>query len=166
MWPFSGVHWDLCLWGGHMASTRCSQSRGTTSPLVAYRPLRPCYLLLGIHPASSPEHHQALSSETSDSIVYRILVVLTPSLFFPISGFGEKSSCSVPYECFHSFSQCLPTFFQGGVFLHDWCTTLSPFLFLSLSSVCKKKLPTFHGFSLPSSPLYTTYLPSSVAQVM
>ena len=45
------------LWG-----PKCSPSKGTTSPRGSLRPLRPCCLLLVICPASSPEHHQALSS--------------------------------------------------------------------------------------------------------
>ena len=52
---------------GHMAFTKCTPSRGTTSPPVTQGPLRPCCLLLGIHPNSSLEHHQSPSSETSDS---------------------------------------------------------------------------------------------------
>ena len=35
MWLFSRVHWGLCLWGSHTASTRCPPSLGTTSPHVA-----------------------------------------------------------------------------------------------------------------------------------
>ena len=32
MWLFSGVRWDLCLWGGHTVSTKCPPSRRTASP--------------------------------------------------------------------------------------------------------------------------------------
>ena len=64
----SRVHWELCLWGGHMASTKCTQSRGTPSPLVAHRSLEPLSLLLGIY--SKPEHCQVLSSRTSKSVLH------------------------------------------------------------------------------------------------
>ena len=50
-WLFSGIFWDLCLWGGHMASTKCPSSRGAASPRVACRPIGPCCLFLGIHPS-------------------------------------------------------------------------------------------------------------------
>ena len=66
-WLLSRFCWDLCLWRGHIASTKFHSKQGTTSPHVVHSPLRPCCLLLGIHPTSSPEHHQALSSETSNS---------------------------------------------------------------------------------------------------
>ena len=51
IWLLARVRWDLCLWGGCMASTKCPPSRGTTSPHVAHRPLGPHSLLLGIHPS-------------------------------------------------------------------------------------------------------------------
>ena len=35
MWQLYGVCWDLCPWEGHMASTKCTLSRGTASPQVA-----------------------------------------------------------------------------------------------------------------------------------
>ena len=37
-WLFSGLHWDLFLWGGCMASTKCPPSRGMASSL---RPMDP-----------------------------------------------------------------------------------------------------------------------------
>ena len=60
----------ICLWGGHMASTKCSPSKGTASLCVAHMPLRPHCLLLVIHPISSPEHCQTLSSVTSGSVLH------------------------------------------------------------------------------------------------
>ena len=45
-------------------------SRGTTSPHVVHRPLGLHCLLPGIHPTSSLQHHQALNSETSDSVLH------------------------------------------------------------------------------------------------
>ena len=66
-WLLSGVCWDLCLWGGCMASTKCPPSRGTASPCVAHEPLRPSCLLLGIHPSSLAEHCQVLCSGISYS---------------------------------------------------------------------------------------------------
>ena len=33
-WLLSRVLWELCLWGSHMASTKCSPSKGTASACV------------------------------------------------------------------------------------------------------------------------------------
>ena len=77
-----------------MASTKCSLSRGITSPHVVHGLLSPQCLLLGMLLASLPEHHQALSSRTSYSdSVYRILAELTPSPFLSVNDFGEQISC-------------------------------------------------------------------------
>ena len=83
-WLLSGVRWDLCLWEGCMDSIKCTSSRGTASPCVTQRPLTPCCLLLGICTTSSPEHRQALSSQTSDSVFHCLYnpVVLKHSPFF------------------------------------------------------------------------------------
>ena len=40
MWLFSGVCWNLCLWGGHVASIKCTPGRETASPHVAHSTLR------------------------------------------------------------------------------------------------------------------------------
>ena len=135
-WLFSGVHWDLCLWGGHTASTKCPASRGTTSPRVAQGLLVPCCLLLGNRPShQSSASYRAVEFQTLCSPVYRVLMVFKPSLFsflpFLLS----------PLCVFQLFS-VLPSCFQGECFL---CT-----LPLSPSSLCKQKqLPILRSFSLP-----------------
>ena len=148
IWLLSRVRWDLCLWGGCMASTKCPPSRGTTSPHVAHRPLGPHSLLLGIHPShQSTARYWALEFPTLCSPVYRVLMVLKPSLFSPSMGrflFGEQISCSVPYGCFHSFSQAA---FRGVFFLFFPSAPHSPPV--SLASLPPKQLLTAHGFSLP-----------------
>ncbi|XP_053068666.1 cilia- and flagella-associated protein 144 isoform X2 [Acinonyx jubatus] len=51
MWLFSGVCWNLCLWGGCTTSTKCPPSWGTASPHVAQGPLGSRCLFLGIRPS-------------------------------------------------------------------------------------------------------------------
>ena len=147
-WLLSGVHWDLCLWRGHMASPKCTPNRGTTSPCVAHGSLRLCCLLLGICPTSLPQHCQALSSRISDSV----LPCLQSSngveklSFLPIIAFEEQISCSVPCECFHFLF--LSSYFQWKCFscAHSMCRAPhTPFSVLSL----QKRLSTLCGFSLP-----------------
>ena len=160
------MSWDLCLWGGSIASTKCSPNRGTASPRVAHRPLRPFCLFLEICPSSSPEHHQALSSKTSDSALHCLQNPggIETLSFPPIKGFGEQISCSDPCERFHYFSLFLSSYFQGSAFLaQSQCATLSPFSFSVLS--LQKQLPTLHRPSLPQFASPTAHLLSSVAQV-
>ena len=38
MWLFSWVHWELCHWGSHTASTRCPPHRGPASPVWPKEP--------------------------------------------------------------------------------------------------------------------------------
>ena len=58
-WLLSGVCWDLCLWGGFMASTKCTPSRGTTSPCVYMYPsdLAACSWRFTLPPHQSAARH-------------------------------------------------------------------------------------------------------------
>ena len=147
-WLPSVVCWDLCLLAGLVASTKCTPSRGITSPGVAHGPLRSLCLLLRIYILISSPEHQALSFGTLDSgphCLYNPDGIETLS-FLPVSGFGEQISCSVPCKCFHSFSLFLSSYLQGSVFPALFsCAAHSPFSVFSL----QKQFPTLHGFSLP-----------------
>ena len=133
-----------------MASTKCSLSRGTTSPCVARGPLRRRCLLLGIRPISLPEHRQALSSRTADSVLHCLWNpggIETLSCL-PVNGFGNRflvqSSASV-FTLSFPFS---PTTFRGVLFLHDPHALHSPPFSFSVLSL-QKQLPTPCGLSLP-----------------
>ncbi|XP_053061033.1 centlein isoform X1 [Acinonyx jubatus] len=108
-------HWDLCLWGGPTASTKCAPGKGTTSPHVAHGPLRPHFLLLEIHP-SHPEHGQVLTCGIFNTASDRVLVVLKPSAF-----------SSLPFLFSHSFS--FSQLLSGVVLFLD-----SPFFLCPLST--------------------------------
>ena len=72
MWLFSGVHWDLCLWEGCTASTKCPLSWGTASPHVAQGPH---FLLLGVCPShQSSARYQAEEFQTLCSPVHSLMV--------------------------------------------------------------------------------------------
>ena len=100
-------------------------------------------LLLGICPS-----HQS-STRYQAAEFPRVLWYLNPFLS-PFS-----LSCSVLYGCLHSFSFS-PAAFGGSPF---------PVFPLTLSSLHKLSLPSAASLS-PSSLLCTTYMLSSVAQVM
>ena len=147
-----------------MASTKCTPSRETVSPHVAHAPLRPCCLLPWVCPTASPEHHQALRPklQTVHSTVYRILVVLKPSPFFPSVVWGTDFLFS-PLQVFSLFLSLSQATFGGVLFLHNHDVPLSPHFSFSLhenGSLLSRVLLS------PSSPLCTAYLPSSFIQVM
>ena len=89
--------------------------------LCGPRTLRPHCLLLGI--CSSTVHHQVLRSEISTlcSTIYRILVVLKPSPFYPSMVFGNRplvqslvsvSTLALALQCFSCVNLvcCTPPF--------------------------------------------------------
>ena len=142
--------------------------RGTASPHVAQGLLGPCCLLPGISPASSPEHCQTLRSKTSDSELhcYRKLAVLKPSHFSLSHVLGNKFLVQFPVSVTPFLSLFLSNYFQGECFscAIPMCYTLSPFLFLSLSSLKMTSYLLWHcHFLSPKPPLCTVYLPRSVA---
>ena len=138
--------------GGHRASNKYPTSRGTASPHVAHRPLRPHCLLLGIRPShQSTTMYGAVEFLTLVSPVSRILMVFKPSLFSCLPLLFSHLWVFPPFLFF-------PGTFGGSVF-----PVLSP---LFLSSLRKNSsLPSAASLSL-SSPLYATYPLSSVAQIM
>ena len=108
-------------------------------------PFGPCCLLLGISPTSSVEHHQALSSKTSDSVLQCLWNPGSIKALFlsPHQWFWEQISCSVPCECFHSLSFS-PATFGGVLFLHNHDVPHSPHFSLST-----KMAPYSPGFFSP-----------------
>ena len=119
------------------------------SPMT-HGPFRLLCLFLAFCPTSSPEHGQALSLglHTLCSTVYRTLVVLKP-LPHPWQRFWGTDFLSSPLRLFSLFLSLSPDTFKGNdFFAQSGCTALSPpFLFLSLSSLCKNG-------SLPSVALW------------
>ena len=135
-----------------MASTKCTPSRETVSPHVAHAPLRPCCLLPWVCPTASPEHHQALRPklQTVHSTVYRILVVLKPSPFFPSIVLGNIFLIHFPASVFTlSLQLLLGECFSCMISMHH---TLPFFFSFSLLSSQKSSLPSI-SFLSPSSPL-------------
>ena len=80
MWFFSGIYWDLCLWGGHTASTKCPPSRGTASLRVARRTLDSA-LLLGIRPSHQSTTRYGAAPFQPLRSLFLVLVEFKPSPF-------------------------------------------------------------------------------------
>ena len=171
---FSNISKHGCSPGsaGTFASTKCTPSRGFTSPCVAHGPPPNCaacswgFTLL---PHQSTARHRAQKLPTLPSMVYQILVVIETFSFFPINGFGVQIFCAIPCECFHSFSFSAATFRRSAFLAPYHCAALSPLsLFLCPLSVKMVLYPQWlHSFSLPKfTSLCTMYLPSSLAPVM
>ena len=108
----------------------------------------PCFLF------RCTTRHWVPKLQTLCSTVYRKLVVLKPSPFSPINGFGEQISCPIPCKCFYSFFS--PATFGGGsaFLVQPQCTVLS-FLLCLLSM---KWLPTLMAPWLFSPPVHLSVL--------
>ena len=140
--------------GGLTASTGCLPSGGTASPVwpVDASDLAACSWGFAL-PTRAPPGIELWSFRLLCSPVYRVLMVLKPSPPFSLS-------CSVACGRFHSLS------FSVGAVLSCGGSAFPALSPLSLFSLHKNSsLPSTASLS-PSSPLCTTYLPSSVAQVM
>ena len=166
MWQLDGTCWVFCLWRGCITSTKCTPRRGSASPLATKGILRSCCPLLGIHPASSPEHHQEQTSETSDSAPLFIKTGDIETLsFFPCQWFGEPFSCAVPCafllfpsSCFQESASCTnpmgcPLYYPAP---QSFCSPHK-----GLPSLCSTK-----ALLSLSSPLCTMYLLCSLPQIM
>ena len=128
--------------------------QGTASLSTAHRRFRQHCLLLGIRPTSSPEHHQPLCSESTDSA---LLFIETWQYWLPLLSpcqwFWRTDYFFSPLRVFSLFLSLFSSCFQEGVlFLQDPNAPHSPPFFLSVFSAWKW-LPTLFIFSPLSSPL-------------
>ena len=130
MWLFSGIHWDLCLWGGCTASTKCPASRGTATPYVA---VDSSDLALLSTPGDSPfppEQCQVLSCGVLDSSSVSRVLMEFKQLSFLLSPYFVQSLWLFPLFHFLSSHPTLPP-------------SLCPL------STSEKQFPALLGFSLP-----------------
>ena len=82
MWSFSGVHCDLCLWGGCTVSTKYPPSRGTTSPVWPEdsQDLAVCSWEFAL-PTRAPPRIELWSCILCTPPVYRVLLEYKPPSF-------------------------------------------------------------------------------------
>ena len=150
MWLLSGFCLHLCLCGGHMTSTKCSPSRELLLPMWHTDPSYPAACSWGftLFPHQSTARHWAPAFLTLCSTVYRILVVLKPSPFFPSMVLENRFLVQSPESVFTLFLYFSPAT-SGGVFFlhHPGAPHSAPFPFPALS--LQKQLPILCGFSLP-----------------
>ena len=148
MWPFSRVCWDLFLWGGHTASTRCPPSRGTTSPHVAQRPP-------GLHSAPgdssfAPEHRQVSSCGVAAFALplFTVLMKFKPSPF---------SLFSLVPAAVSNFLFSLQLLLGRGAF--PICFPLSP---VSVLSPLAKGVPYLLQLLAPQVQLFVPSVPDEL----
>ena len=127
------VHWDLCLWGGRMASTKCPLRRGNLFSLCGPRTPRTSLPAPGDSPFP-PEHPQVLSCGISDSAL--------PCLWSP-----NDIETLTFLRFFFSHLWVLPLFLFLSSYFWGECFSCTLPRFSSLSP--QIQLPTLQGFSLP-----------------